>query len=83
MAVRGEPMSMKLMKQNKGWRTLGRLFASEISYRHRYYTYLYYLYSVCVCVCVHVHVCVCVCTRLPTHSDPLYIISSVWVGVRV
>jgi hypothetical protein len=24
----GEPMSMKLMKQNKGWRTLGRLFAS-------------------------------------------------------
>ena len=28
MAVRGEPMSMKLMKQNKGWRTLGRLFAS-------------------------------------------------------
>jgi len=30
------------MKQNKGWRTLGRLFASSISYRHRYYTYLYY-----------------------------------------
>ena len=28
MAIRGEPMSMKLMKQNKGWRTLGRLFAS-------------------------------------------------------
>ena len=25
---KGEPMPMKLMKQNKGWRTLGRLFAS-------------------------------------------------------
>jgi len=23
-----EPMPMKLMKQNKGWRPLGRLFAS-------------------------------------------------------
>jgi hypothetical protein len=28
MAVRGEPMPMKLMKQNKGWRPSGRLFAS-------------------------------------------------------
>ena len=28
MTVRGEPMPMKLMKQNKGWRPLGRLFAS-------------------------------------------------------
>ena len=26
--VRGEPMTMKPMKQNKGWRPLGRLFAS-------------------------------------------------------
>ena len=39
-------MPMKLMKQNKGWRPLGRLFASWIfgliPYRHRYCTYLYY-----------------------------------------
>jgi hypothetical protein len=28
MAVSGEPMPMKLMKQNEGWRPLGRLFAS-------------------------------------------------------
>ena len=39
-------MLMKLMKHNKGWRPLGRLFASWISglipYRHRYCTYLYY-----------------------------------------
>ena len=40
-------MPMKLMKQNKGWRPLGRLFASWIfgliPDRHRYCTYLYYL----------------------------------------
>ena len=39
-------MPMKLMKQNKGWRPLGRLFASWIfgliPDRHRYCTYLYY-----------------------------------------
>ena len=39
-------MPMKLMKQNKGWWPLGRLFASRIfgliPYRHRYCTYLYY-----------------------------------------
>ena len=39
-------MPMKLMKQNKGWRPLGRLFASSIfgliPYLHRYWTYLYY-----------------------------------------
>jgi hypothetical protein len=41
-SVRGEHMPMKLTKQNKGWRTLGRLFTPSISYRHRYCTYLYY-----------------------------------------
>ncbi len=42
-------MPVKLMKQNKGWQPLGRLFASWIfgliPYRHRYCTYLYYLSS--------------------------------------
>ena len=40
-------MPMKLMKQNKGWRPLGRLFASWIfgliTDRQRNCTYLYYL----------------------------------------
>ncbi len=42
MSVRGECGFMKLIKYNKGWRSLECLFTSQISYRHRYCTYLQY-----------------------------------------